>query len=119
MVKSGYEAALPYVAVDKTLIRELLHPQIHGDMELSLAEIVVAPYEKIQTQKNSRSDRIFHVIEGKGSMRIGDRVFTVNARDSFSVPRDIIFEMENSGECFLRVLCFCSPALNNNDTELY
>jgi mannose-6-phosphate isomerase-like protein (cupin superfamily) len=116
MVKTEYASALPYTTQNGVLIRELMHPDRHGNHDASLVEEVVAPLEQSSLHKHEKSDEIYHFTEGRGAMRVGDRVFPVQPRDTVFIPKGTDHQVQNSGECFLRVLCFSVPAGRHEDT---
>lgn len=116
MIKSDYASALPFTTPEGTLVRELLHPDKHGGHDASLIEEVVAPFEQSGLHMHEKSDEIYHFTEGRGAMRAGDRVFPVEPRDTVFIPKGMAHQVQNSGDCFLRVLCFAVPALRPGDT---
>ncbi|MBI5844856.1 MAG: cupin domain-containing protein [Deltaproteobacteria bacterium] len=111
-----YASALPYTAADGSLVRELFHPEIHGEVSTSLAEMVVAPFGESALYTHPGSHLTVHFLEGRGSMRVGARVFQTNERDTVCVPAKTAWQVQNSGDCFLRFLCFFSPFHKHSET---
>ncbi len=118
MVKSEYSSAQPFMCQDGTLTRNLMHPDIHGTHNASLVETVVPPLERSALVRHEFSDAIYHFIEGRGSMRIGERVLSVEPRDTVYIPMGQQHQVENSGDCFLRILCFAVPAARDADKTI-
>lgn len=111
-----YASALPYTAADGSLVRELLHPEIHGALKTSLSEMVVAPFGESALYTHPGSDLTVHFLEGRGSMRVDARIFSAAERDTVYVPSGSSWQVHNSGDCFLRLLCFFSPFHKHSET---
>lgn len=111
-----YASALPYTAADGSLVRELIHPEIHPGVAASLAEMVVAPFGESALYTHPGSDLTIHFLEGRGSMRVGARVFQTNERDTVYIPAKNAWQVQNSDDCFLRFLCFFSPFHRHSET---
>ncbi len=116
MIKSEYASVLPYTTMEGTLVRELLHPARHGNHNASLVEEVLAPFEQSYLHRHEKSDEVYHFTGGRGAMRVGDRVFSVEPGDTVFIPKGTAHQVQNSGDCFLRVLCFAVPACRLEDT---
>ncbi|MEW5735197.1 MAG: cupin domain-containing protein [Thermodesulfobacteriota bacterium] len=117
-IKTAYDAALPYTTSDRSLVRELLHPELHGELPLSVSEVVVAPRERTALIAHPGSDHVCHVLEGKGFLRAGESFYKVSPRDSVFVPRGTAVQVVNTGDCFLRVLKFFTPAQAHDETRI-
>ncbi len=113
-----YAAALPYTLADASLARELMHPEMGGPPPASLAEVVVAPFGETAPHAHPSSSHVIHVLEGRGSMRIENRIFPLETRDTVFVPAGAVHQVQNSGDCFLRFLCFFTPPHRHGDTSI-
>ncbi len=106
-----------FVTKDKSVIRELYHPGSSPVKGVSVAEAYVKGGEKTETHVHKSSQEIYYVIEGLGTMKLGDRRFIVKAGDAVLIlpgaPHDI--QADGSG---VRILCICSPPYSHEDTEL-
>ena len=49
-----YEDVEPYVTKDGSLIRELMHPNVHGNSNLSVAEATILPGKATVLHKYTR-----------------------------------------------------------------
>ena len=117
-MKTSRDAIRPYVTKDGSLIRELLHPALHGNGRLSLAEAVVAPGAVTALHRHHRAEEIYHVLAGTGRMTLGAEQFPLASGDTVCIPPGQPHRLENTGSVPLRILCCCAPAYTHDDTEL-
>jgi mannose-6-phosphate isomerase-like protein (cupin superfamily) len=108
----------PYTTKDGSEIRELFHPQIHGNKAQSLAEATVQPGCETRLHKHLRSEELYHIVSGQGSMTLADRVFPVKAGDTVCILPGLPHLIKNIGNKALIILCCCSPPYSHPDTEL-
>jgi len=118
IIKSEYNKIKPYTTKDGSLIRELMHPNVHGNNKLSLAEAIVPVGFTTFLHKHHRSEEIYHILEGEGLMSVGEKKFKVKAGDTVCIPPGTPHQIQNIGEKPLRFLCCCSPPYSHEDTEL-
>lgn len=107
-----------FTTKDGSIIRELMHPSVHGNKNQSLAEAVVPVGTTTQLHRHGISEEIYHVTAGEGLMTLGLEVFAVQSGDSVCIPPGTPHKIANTGTDDLRILCCCAPAYSNNDTEL-
>ena len=107
-----------YRTKDGSEIRELMHPQSHGSRNQSLAEATVDPHERTVLHRHHATEEIYHIVAGAGLMTLGDREFEVRAGDTICIAPGTPHRIENVGPSPLRLLCCCSPAYCDDDTEL-
>lgn len=113
-----YKKIPAFITKDGSEIRELMHPAEHGNVNQSLAEATVAPGEETAQHKHITTEEIYHITQGKGMMRLGDKLFEVNVGDSICIAPGTIHNIKNIGEVPLTILCSCSPPYHDNDTVL-
>ena len=118
VIKSEYDRVRPYTTKDGSLIRELMHPNVHGNNRLSLAEAIIPIGFTTFLHKHHQSEEIYHILEGSGVMALEDRKFEVKAGDTICIPPGTPHQIHNSGEIPLRLMCCCSPPYSHDDTEL-
>lgn len=118
MIKSHYNAILPYITRDGSQIRELMHPQVHGNRQQSLAEATVPVGGRTYLHRHPLSEELYHVIAGHGMMQLGDTPIAIAPGDTICIPPGTPHALHNNGEDPLRVLCCCSPPYSHDDTEL-
>jgi mannose-6-phosphate isomerase-like protein (cupin superfamily) len=118
VIKTTYGKIQSYITKDGSIIRELMHPDVHGNMRQSLAEAIVPVHGKTYLHKHSRSEEIYHITEGHGLLFLGNKQCEVTAGDTVYIPLDMPHQIKNVGEVPLKILCCSSPAYSHDDTEL-
>lgn len=118
MIRTRHEEIKPYESKDGSLIKELMHPDIHYNKNQSLAEAIVQPGKTTALHKHHNSEELYHITHGKGRMTLGDQQFEVTSGDSICILPDTAHCIENIAEDDLHILCCCSPAYSHDDTEL-
>jgi len=117
-MKTEVERIVPYITKDGSLVRELMHPDVHGNTRQSLAEALVPPGKETFLHRHRTSEEIYHVTEGQGRMTLGDREFDIKAGDTICILPGTPHRVNNSGAGPLRILCSCSPPYSHEDTDL-
>jgi len=107
-----------YITKDGSRIRELMHPQRHGNRLQSLAEATVVPGGKTQLHRHAQTEELYHIISGHGVMTLGDERIAINVGDTVCISPGIAHAVENHGATDLVFLCCCSPPYSHHDTEL-
>ena len=117
-IKSRYPEVLPFKTRDGSEIRELLHPESHGNRNQSLAEATVAVGGQTLLHRHHQTEELYHILAGTGLMVLGEQQFEINKRDTVCIPPGTPHCISNTGSEPLRFLCCCSPAYSHDDTEL-
>lgn len=117
-MKSSYQEVTSFVTKDGSVIRELMHPAIHGNVQQSFAEAIVEVGAKTMLHRHQRTEEIYHFVAGVGRMVLGSDVFSVNPGDTVCISPGMPHALWNSGHEPLRLLCSCAPAYSHEDTEL-
>ena len=118
MEKQTLAGVSPYVTRDGSQIRELMHPKVHGNRAQSLAEARVAPGARTALHRHHRTEELYHVLSGEGTMTLGERRFPIAAGDTVLIPPGTAHCVSASEGAELRFLCCCAPAYDHADTEL-
>lgn len=113
-----YAEVKPYVTKDGSIIRELMHPAVHGNQQQSLAEASIPAGMKTLLHRHQITEELYHITQGTGLMTLGKEQFTVRAGDTVCIAPGTAHCMENTGQDNLILLCCCSPAYDHADTEL-
>lgn len=108
----------PYQTKDGSEIREMLHPDRHAVKQQSLAEASIPPACQTQLHCHHVTEEIYHILQGKGEMTLGEQRFPVKPGDSILILPGTAHRIENTGNESLRILCCCAPAYSHDDTEL-
>jgi mannose-6-phosphate isomerase-like protein (cupin superfamily) len=117
-MKTEYSAVEPFVTKDGSVIRELMHPQLHAVKGMSIAEAIVEPGATTLLHKHLQTEEIYHITQGEGLMRLGREQFPVGYGDTIVIPPGTAHNITNTGATPLKILCACQPAYSHEDTEL-
>ena len=113
-----YNQIMSYTTRDGSIIRELMHPDIHGNNNQSLAEAIIPVGTRTHLHSHQKSEEIYHVTRGEGCMRLGNAEFNIKQGDTIVITPGTQHNVYNSGKKNLHILCCCSPAYSHDDTEL-
>lgn len=110
--------AEPFVTMDGSIIRELMHPSRHAARHQSLAEATVPPGGATTFHRHHRTEEVYHILRGAGTMRLGGEEFPVGPGDTVCIRPGVAHGIRNAGPEELVLLCACAPAYSHEDTEL-
>lgn len=108
----------PYITKDGSKIRELMHPDRHGNRSQSLAEALVPAGTRTLLHLHLTSEELYHVMAGEGWLTLGGEKVKVSPGDTALIPPGTPHCIEASGTQPLQILCCCSPAYRHEDTQL-
>lgn len=117
-MRTSHKQAAPYITRDGSEIRELMHPQTHGNQNQSLAEAIIHPGCETRLHKHLCSEELYHVVSGCGQMTLGSQIFPVAPGDTVCIVPGMPHKVENTGKRNLVILCCCAPPYSHTDTEL-
>lgn len=117
-MKSRISEIEAYQTRDGSIIRELMHPDRHGNHQQSLAEATVPAGTSTLLHRHQMTEEVYHFTEGRGQMILGSEQFEVQAGDTICIPPGTPHRLVNNGESPLVLLCCCAPAYSHKDTEL-
>lgn len=118
VIKTKSRAIKSYTTKDGSLIKELMHPKLHGNMRMSLAEATIAVGTATSLHTHATSEELYHIIAGNGRMRLAGETFEVAEGDTISILPGKPHQIENTGTTALKVLCCCSPPYSHDDTTI-
>jgi mannose-6-phosphate isomerase-like protein (cupin superfamily) len=108
-----------YVTRDGSEIREWAGPGYAAEAtNLSLAEATVAPGATTIEHLHRRSEELYLVTAGSGTLRVGAEERTMAMGDCVAIPPGTPHRLHNDGEVDLVVVCACSPPYSHEDTVL-
>lgn len=116
--KVEYSKVLPYVTLDGSLIRELMHPSKHSNYAQSLAEATVAVGATTRLHRHTKTEELYHFTDGEGLMTLGNEVFAVAQGDTVCIHPGTAHRVRNTGDRPLKILCCCTPPYADDDTEV-
>ena len=96
---------------DGSTIRELHHTQAQ-----SLAEATLEPDQATQRHFHRRSEEIYFVTKGSGSLEVDGETRRVRPGEAILIPPGAWHTLENDGTSELTILCVCSPPYSHEDT---
>jgi len=117
-LQQPYATVQPYITADGSVIRELMHPAVHGNCRQSLAEATVAAGAGTLLHRHLRSEEIYHVTAGEGEMILGAKSFRIGPGDTVCIAPGTPHRVRASARAPLVLLCCSSPAYAHADTEL-
>jgi len=103
---------------DGSTIRELMHPRTHAAQAQSLAEATVAPGATTRLHRHRATEELYYIVSGHGLMLLDAREFQVQAGDTVCIAPGKPHRITNVGDEPLRLLCCCTPAYHDEDTDL-
>jgi mannose-6-phosphate isomerase-like protein (cupin superfamily) len=118
VIKTTSGAIKAYTTKDGSMIKELMHPAVHGNRRLSLAEATVPIGSTTLLHRHATSEELYHIIAGKGRMRLAGDTFEVAEGDTICIPPGQPHQIENTGDAALTILCCCSPPYSHSDTTI-
>jgi mannose-6-phosphate isomerase-like protein (cupin superfamily) len=107
---AAYDRLTPFTTKDGSTIREYLHTSAQ-----SLAEATLAAGQATERHYHARSEEIYLLLDGGGSMEIDGEEQTVGAGDAVLIPPGAWHRIE-AGETGARFLCCCVPPYSDADT---
>jgi len=118
MVIKDLRDCVAHVAGDKSLLREILHPDKEDlDITYSLAHAVLKRGQASLPHKLAASE-VYYILEGCGVMYIDDEKTEVTREQAVYIPPGAVQYIENSGISDLRFLCIVAPAWQKKDEEV-
>ena len=99
-------------------IKQYFHPHntLNG-INYSIAQFSLDVGEKTKLHK-IKSSEIYYILEGKGNLKINEKIFYLEKDDSVYVTPNSKQFIENTGSENLRFLCIVEPAWKSEDEEI-
>ncbi len=110
--------AEPFVTIDGSTIREIIHPNNVDSVHQSLAEAKLEPSSSTLNHLHSKSEEIYYVLKGTGRMHLDTEELIVGVNDAIYIPPGTKHFIENTGEEDLIFLCCSTPPYSNEDTDI-
>jgi len=100
------------------LIRELMHPGVHGNQAQSLAEATIPVGQQTTAHKHPQTEELYYVRSGTGLMFVDDEQRALTAGDTVAIPPGTVHWIRNTGDIDLVILCACTPPYSHDDTVI-
>jgi len=108
-----------FIAGDKTVLRELLHPdKTNVKCKHSLAHATVKVGNS-STSHALKSTEVYYILEGMGIMHIDNESAPVRAGDMIYIPPNSKQHIVNTGKTDLKFLCIVDPAWKPEDEIVF
>jgi mannose-6-phosphate isomerase-like protein (cupin superfamily) len=108
-----------FVAGDRTLLRELLHPDKQAiALRYSLAHAIV-PAGQTSIPHSLTTSEVYYILSGVGEMHIDDEVQTIEPGDAVYIPPTAKQFVHNPGSEPLVFICLVDPAWRKEDETVY
>lgn len=109
------------VALDDTIIREMLNPK-HESTPLhlgySLAHATLPPKKTSLPHRFKTASEVYYILKGEGIMHIDDETEHVVPGDAVYIPPQGVQKIENIGDSDLEFLCIVYPEWQPDSEEL-
>jgi mannose-6-phosphate isomerase-like protein (cupin superfamily) len=107
-----------FITKDGSEIRELLAHRNSCIRNQTLAEARLTAGASTMAHLHRQTEEVYYVLEGHGTMRVGEETRDVGPGDAIAIPPGAVHEMTNPGPGVLKFLCCCAPGYEHDDTVL-
>lgn len=101
------------VALDGTIVRELLNP-LHSEkrmhLDYSIAYAIVRPGEASMPHRFFEASEVYYILGGRGRMYVDDESTEVGLGDTVYIPPRGVQYIKNTGQEDLVFLCIVYPS---------
>ncbi|MFH1309857.1 MAG: cupin domain-containing protein [Candidatus Omnitrophota bacterium] len=109
-----------FIAGDKTVLREILHPDKEDlSIHYSLAHAVLDLGEKSTKHSLKKASEVYYILAGTGLMHINNESEQVRPESVVYIPPGAVQYIENIGEEKLVFLCIVDPPWTPKDEEVF
>ena len=109
------------VALDDTIIREMLNPKHETtllNLGYSLAHATLPPKKSSLPHRFKTASEVYYILKGEGVMHINDETKSVGPGDTIYIPPKAVQFIENIDESDLEFLCIVYPEWQPDAEEL-
>ena len=96
-------------------IRPLIDRTTSDVTRCSLAEEWLPPGHAVTPHFHRDTEEIYYVLEGAGTMTVGDETEAVGPGDAILIPRGSVHSLANTGAAPMRIVLVCGPAFSRED----
>jgi mannose-6-phosphate isomerase-like protein (cupin superfamily) len=107
-----------FTTKDGSEIRELLAHRNSCIRNQTLAEARLLPGGSTTPHRHLKTEEIYYILEGRGSMQVADEIQPVGPGDAIAIPPGSFHQITNTGSELLKFLCCCAPGYEHEDTLL-
>lgn len=114
MVVNSIHQQAPFTTRDGSTIRSILDSTNAPVQNQSLAEARLAAGRATQRHYHRRSEELYFIVSGLGSMEVAGEIRQVQPGDAILIPPGSWHQITAAEE--LRFLCCCAPPYSHEDT---
>ncbi len=120
MLKKSLNQIPSFVAGDKTIIKEFIHPNNDPDADphYSLAHATIEIEEASEPHILHNNSELYIILSGEGEIHIGKEVSILRGGDAALVPKGVLQWVKNIGKTPLRFYVIVSPPWQAEDEEV-
>lgn len=107
-----------FTTKDGSEIRELLAHRNSCIGNQTLAEARLAPGCGTTPHHHIKTEEIYFIVEGRGTMCVGQETAEVGPGDAIAIPPGASHRISNHGPGTMKFLCCCAPGYEHDDTIL-
>jgi len=110
-----------FMALDKTRLCELIHPEREpGNLKMgySLAQAILKPGRSSLPHKLKTASEVYYILEGEGLLVIGEESERVRPGQAIYIPPNSVQFLRNIGKQDLKFLCLVFPPWRIEEEEL-
>ena len=115
MIIKNISEVRSFIAGDKTIIKEILHPLNDAvDIPYSLAHATVEVGQQSLAHQ-LKSSELYYILEGTGEVHINDEVSVISENELVLIPAMTTQWIKNIGQKPLKFLCIVHPFWKKED----
>jgi len=118
MIVQNIKDLNPFIALNGSTIREIVHPSNTQSVNQSLAEARIEPGNATSNHIHRLTEEIYYILSGKGRMHLSKKEFIVGENGAIIISYGMEHYIENIGDNELLFLCCNTPPYTNEDTEI-
>jgi len=108
-----------FTTKDGSEIRELLAHRNSCIRNQTLAEARLPSGRSTIAHLHRRTEEIYYILSGRGTMRVGDETRDVEPGDAVAIPPGAVHQITATSPEPLKFLCCCAPGYEHDDTVLF
>jgi mannose-6-phosphate isomerase-like protein (cupin superfamily) len=109
-----------FIAGDKTIIKEFVHPKNDAvELNYSLAHAVVNVGQASEPHILHKSSELYVILSGEGELYVGEEVSILRQGEAALVPAGVMQWIRNVGEVDLVFYVVVSPPWNEAEEEVF
>ena len=104
-----------FTAQDKAIVQEIVSHRNSSVKNQSLAKVTIEPGNTILEHYHRKTEELYHIIEGEGTMVIEDEKQIVGVGETIVILPGQKHKISNHGNTDLVMLVMCAPGYEDDD----